>query len=329
MKKKTVIFLVSLFLILLIGTGITFLVINALQDDNKKEPEKIEEKEEPKQEEQEKIEEFSYIPLMYKVCDEDSCIHILGSMHIGDDRITKFDQKVIDIYEDSEAIAVELSNEESNKMKLTDFVYQDGTTIKDHLPEDINNKLIEFSKKHKNYNYNAFQYYNLGMNATLLENILYMEANFTVEGADGYFIKKATKDKKEVISIEKIEDQLKPLFGYSDEFYAKQIEQTIDNYNISLISTKLLYGIYLKADEKSLTNLMSNSFSDAETEEEKKYVEELIIKRNNTMTNAAKDYLENDKNVLIIVGAAHVVYKDNGIIPILRQDPKYKITRVE
>ena len=47
------------------------------------------------------------------------------------------------------------------------------------------------------------------------------------------------------------------------------------------------------------------------------------------MTNAAKDYLAQNKKVLLIVGAAHVVYEENGIIPELSKDKNYTIERIK
>jgi len=333
-KKIITILIVLIAVVLLSGIGVTsFFVIRSLNETKTEEVEKEDKKEETEEkeevEEEEEPEEFSYIPIMYKVCDSDSCIHILGSMHVGDERITKYDPKVLEIYNNSEAIAVELSTEEMNKMDVKDFLLKDNSTIEDHISEELNNKLIEFSKKHKSYVYDVYKHYNLGMNSTAIENILYQELGFTTEGADNYFIKKAEKEGKEVISIEKIEDQLKPLVGFSDEFYAKQINQTLSNYEMAKISTRLLYNIYLKGDEKKLTSLLSQTYSDSSNEEEKKYVKELILDRNDTMTNAAKSYLEQNKNVLIIVGAAHLVHESNGMIPSLSNDDLYTVTRVE
>ena len=335
MKQKTIIttLIILLVLVTLTGVGVTsYFVIKNYNQPKTEEVEETPKEEEPTPEpepEPEEEKEFSYIPIMYKVCDSDSCIHILGSMHIGDERITKYDPKVLEIYSNSDSVAFELSDEEMNKMNVKDFIYKDGTTIKDHISSELNDKLVEFGNKHKSYVYDVYKYYNLGMNSTVIENIVYEELDFKTEGADDYFMKKAKQDGKEIISIEKLEDQLKPLVGFSDDFYEKQIEQTIGSFEMSKVSAKLLYGIYLKGDEKSLSALLNKSYSNVETEEEKKYVKELIIDRNDKMTNAAKDYLANNKNVLIIVGAAHLVYEENGMIPSLSKNESYTITRIE
>ena len=334
-KKIITILIVLLVIATLSGIGVTsFFVIRSLTEPKIVEEEKEESKEEEKVEpeptpEPKEEKEFSYIPIMYKVCDSDSCIHILGSMHIGDERITKYDPKVLDIYDNSDAIAVELSNEEMNKMDVKKFMYKDGTTIKDHISPEVDKKLQEFGENHKDYVYSVYKYYNLGMNATVLENIVYQELKYTTEGADNYFLTKAENDGKEIISIEKIEDQLKPLFGFSDAFYEKQISQTLDSFSMSKVSAKLLYDIYLKGDEKTLSALLNKSYSNVTDEEEQRYVKELILDRNDTMTNAAKDYLAKNKNVLIIVGAAHLVYEQNGMIPMLSKESTYTVTRVE
>ena len=331
-KKIIITLIVLIALVTLLGLGTTafFVIRYHFNTDTKEVEEKEEEKEEkPKEEEPEKPKEFSYIPIMYKVCDSDSCIHVLGSMHMGDEKITKYDKKVLDIYSESEAVAVELSDEEMNKMHIEDYIYKDGTTLDNHISPDLKKKLEDFSAKHDLYKYNVYKYYNVAINSTLIENVMYQEVGFTTQGADSYFTDLAAQDGKEIISIEKIEDQLKPLVEYSDEFYAKQMESSLDNYNAAITSTKLLYKIYLDGNDALMAKAISSSYSSYETEEEKKYVEDLIIKRNDTMTNAAKDYLAQNKKVLLIVGAAHVVYEENGIIPELSKDQNYTIERIK
>ena len=329
-KKIIIILIVLIALVTLLGLGTTaFFVIRYEFNNQTKEVEEKEEKKEEPVEEPEEPKEFSYIPIMYKVCDSDSCIHVLGSMHMGDEKITKYDKKVLDIYSDSEAVAVELSDEEMDKMHIEDYIYKDGTTLDNHISPELKKKLEDFSANHDLYKYNVYKYYNVAINSTLIENVMYQEVGFTTQGADKYFTNLAAQDGKEIISIEKIEDQLKPLVEYSDEFYAKQMESSLDNYNAAITSTKLLYKIYLDGNDALMAKAISSSYSSYETEEEKKYVEDLILKRNDTMTNAAKDYLAQNKKVLLIVGAAHVVYEENGIIPELSKDQNYTIERIK
>ena len=329
-KKIIIILIVLIALVTLLGLGTTaFFVIRYEFNNETKEVEEKEEKKEEPVEEPEEPKEFSYIPIMYKVCDSDSCIHVLGSMHMGDEKITKYDKKVLDIYSGSEAVAVELSDEEMDKMHIEDYIYKDGTTLDNHISPELKKKLEDFSANHDLYKYNVYKYYNVAINSTLIENVMYQEVGFTTQGADKYFTNLAAQDGKEIISIEKIEDQLKPLVEYSDEFYAKQMESSLDNYNAAITSTKLLYKLYLDGNDALMAKAISSSYSSYETEEEKKYVEDLILKRNDTMTNAAKDYLAQNKKVLLIVGAAHVVYEENGIIPELSKDQNYTIERIK
>ena len=98
MKQKTIIttLIILLVLVTLTGVGVTsYFVIKNYNQPKTEEVEETPKEEEPTPEpEPEEEKEFSYIPIMYKVCDSDSCIHILGSMHIGDERIEDF--KMID-----------------------------------------------------------------------------------------------------------------------------------------------------------------------------------------------------------------------------------------
>ena len=63
------------------------------------------------------------------------------------------------------------------------------------------------------------------------------------------------------------------------------------------------------------------------TEEEREYQSKMINERNQKMANKLEEFLNNDQEVFMIVGLAHVIGKD-GIIELL-ENKNYKINLIK
>ena len=55
--------------------------------------------------------------------------------------------------------------------------------------------------------------------------------------------------------------------------------------------------------------------------------EKIIDKRNNKMTNKVEEWLKEDKTLLIVVGAGHLI-EQGGIINQIKKKDKYKIDKL-
>lgn len=270
-----------------------------------------------------KKEEFTYTPLLYKICDDDSCIYLLGSIHLGDERINKFSNIIIDSYKESDSLAVEVDISDIT-LDINDFMLENGT-IEDYISSELKNKLINFSDNHPLFVYDTLKYMKLGYVYDYISLIPYMENGYNNEGVDSYFINLAKTDNKKIVSLETDEDQLNLLLGYSDEFYIKQIEEIIDDYEEVKDLSIDLYNAYLESDEKKLQKIIDEDIK-YETEEERQYIEDIHYNRNINMANNVEEFLKNNDNVFMTVGSAHVI-GNNGIIDLLKD--RYKISIVK
>ena len=195
MKKRTILFAITIILlfILIVLSSFKYNLNNKnTNEDNKK---------------------FSYTPPMYKICDDDSCIYLLGSIHTGDDRLNKYNNVIIDAYKESDKLAVEL-NINDIQINVSDFLSEKGS-IENYLTPDLNNKLQEFSNLHNLFPYNTLKYMKVGYIYDYISLLPYLENDFKSEGVDNYFINLASEDKKAIISLETYEDQLNLLLNYS------------------------------------------------------------------------------------------------------------------
>lgn len=272
-----------------------------------------------------KNEEFSYTPILYKICDDDSCVHLLGSMHMGDSKITKFNDIVLEIYNDSDYLAVEVDT--TDTVIDESLFLLDGKTLDDIIDKDLNKKLEDFASKHLLFPYEQFKIFTPGYIYDYLALLPYMEIGYLNEGVDAYFLNLAHKENKKIISLETLESQLAFFTDYSDEFYMDQIEYTIDNYDEQKKLSKELYNVYLTGNVDDLEKILSDEEDREYTLEEEKYNQAMIYDRNINMSESLEEFLKDNKNVFMIVGAAHVV-GDDGIIDLINSN-NYEIKLIK
>ena len=268
--------------------------------------------------------EFTYTPLMYKVCDNNSCIYLLGSIHIGDSRVNKFNKVIMDAYNDSDKIAVEVDSSDVT-VNLNDLMLENGT-LDNYISAELNEKLTRFAEEHPKFTYQQFKSFKIGYIYDYLSMLPYLEEGYGIEGVDMYFMNLARTDNKPIISLEKYEDQMQLLIGYSDEFYIEQINNTIDYYSIAKEAALNLYETYLTGDEEKITALINMEDDGLESEEGKRFIKEIYDDRNNAMAKNVEQFLANDEKVFMVVGCAHVV-GDKGIISLLKNDYQISIVK--
>ena len=244
-------------------------------------------------------------------------------MHLGDDRINKIDDKIINLYNKSDILAVEVDADISD-IDITSLMLNGN--LDEIISPELNEKLINFSYDHALFNYDTLKYMKLGYMYDYLSLLPYMEAGYMNEGVDSYLISLAHDNNKKIVSLETIDDQLNLLLGYSDEFYIRQIEAIIDNYEIAKSQSMYLYELYINGNYDALKNMIDLSSGLGIDEEENQFNKAMYQDRNLLMTNKIVEFLDNNDSVFMAVGCAHVIGKD-GIIELLNN--KYKITRIQ
>lgn len=269
--------------------------------------------------------EFSYSPLTFEICDDNSCIYLLGSIHLGDEKITKFNEKYLDYYNKSKYLAVEIDTKNIS-FNLKDFILTPPTTLDDLLNEELKKELSDFLSKKSLFSYDMLKGFKLGYVYNYISLLASIELNFSESGVDEYFINLAHNQDKEVIELETTEEQLSLLLDYSDEFYIKQIKNVIDTYEEEKDSLKLVYEKYLESDKKELEKLISLEET-PESEEEQRYINNMLYERNKKMSIKVEEFLSEDKEVFMIVGLGHVIGED-GIIDLLKEK-NYEINIVK
>ena len=275
-------------------------------------------------------------PLMYEITKEGSNnkIYLFGSMHMVNHDEFEYPNYVLDAYNNSDYVACEFDiveyTENMNTMEmLADFMYADGSTIKDHISEETYNKMTTFLRDKYTYNENL-DIYNLYFFETMVTQTVISNSKIANgEAVDSYFLKKAKEDKKNILEVESYDYQLNLFLSLPDKYMEMEILELIDNYDEALKELDDLYDAWKKGDAEKFIEDNEGNTKDY-TEEELKLYEEynkkILTDRNIGMTDKLISYFDNNYKTFYMVGAAHLV-GDNGIAHLLEQKG-YKVTRI-
>lgn len=318
-KNKKFEYIIIALMLVLIAVG-SFLIYKKYS--NKKE----------KEEEIDVTEKEKVTPLIYKIThdDSDNVIYLFGSIHVASLGELEFPDYLMDAYNTSDYLAVEMDlvdymeNASTNiEEVMKQNTYQDGSTIKDHVSSDTYDALVKFMKE--NYSYNEeMDKYNAYFFESLLTSLVLNKSGLDASsGIDIYFLTLAKKDKKEILEVESYEFQVALLTGFPDRYYELSINSIIEDIDGSVQEIKDLYAAWKRGNEEELYELSKTDLDDPElTKEEKEllidYDKKVLIDRNVNMASKLEEYFKEDKKVFYMVGAAHLV-GDDGIASLLKE----------
>ena len=266
------------------------------------------------------VEDDTISPLLYKVTDgEGNTAWLFGSIHVGQNYFYPLPDYVTEAYENSDALAVEAdmvtfnADMEAQTKALMKLIYLDGTTISDHIPQDLYTKAVDTMNECGIY-LSALDMYYPVMWSNLLDSaqLQTLDANGEL-GIDMHFLNDAHETGKEIQEVESAEFQYGMMAGFSEALQIELLESSLYSYeHMDETNTELfeLMDAWADGDEEALVTIL-NEEPEFENDEEAllyaEYTDAMITQRNITMADFAQDALTSGKEVFICVGAAHVV----------------------
>ncbi len=258
-------------------------------------------------------------PLLYKVTDKDGDnIWLFGSIHIGEDYMYPLPDYVYNAFDNSDYLAVECdvvaaeNDMEASTQLLMKLVYLDGTSIKDHLSEEVYEDAVEALTDAGYYNM-YLDYYMPALWSTLIDqfNIEYFGFDMML-GVDRHLMARAEEKGIDLREIESMDAHYQMMADYSEELQELLLEASVDGYKDDDYEKEIkeMLSLWCEGDEKKFSDYLASEDDDIEPDEEKYYEEynnAMIVERNLLMTDFAEDALKNSEEAFIVVGAAHVV----------------------
>lgn len=269
----------------------------------------------------------SITPAFWKVSDESTgaVVYFLGSFHAATEDIYPLPEEITQAYEQSDALAVEA---DVVNLSLADqltmvkaMMYTDGTTIKDHIGEDLYNQCVALLDEEGLYN-SMYDSYNESMWAQLLQMVFLNRAGLDAnQGIDMKFLQQATNDGKEIIELESVDFQTDLLNTAPSAYYQESFRYYTQSPEQALTDLQDTYALWKAGDYEALLESEDDTTDTGDlTDEEIQQIEDfnvqLVNDRNAGMAEKAVEMLQSGKKVFYIVGAAHYG-GDAGILKLL------------
>ncbi len=260
-------------------------------------------------------------PLLYKVTDgSGNCIWLFGSIHVGDSSFYPLPDYVMDAFGGADALAVEfdlLAFEEDMDAQteaLVPFMYTDGTTIRDHISEELYIQAVEVMTDLGLYmslmdRFSPILWENM-ISSGLVMNMTTVDINL---GIDRHLLEAAKDRGMEILDVESADFQYSMLAGFSPELQVMLLESTVEaakDPEAYERDTRTLLEAWAAGDAEVLISMMEEEPEFASAQEEALYDEytaAMMTDRNDHMNRWAEEALLSGKEVFVVVGAAHIL----------------------
>ena len=267
--------------------------------------------------------------ILYKVTSNSNNVYVLGSLHLAKPELYPLDKAIENAYNESDFLVVEINAqtpESADSMQLAMLnhgIFQNSKSLKTELSPQTYKQLQLYATK-------------TGIPLQMLEQmrpwvvmlqlsiVEMLRLGYSPElGIDKHFVDKAYQDNKSILSLETIEEQISLLSKDDKDYQDNLLRYTIESMNDLDPMLDSLFISWQKGDAQSIEKIFLQTMQDDKNLDV--IYDELITKRNNTMTKKILNYLKEDKNYFVVVGAGHVVGQ-GGIINLLKKHG-YKVSQ--
>ncbi|HWO52900.1 MAG TPA: TraB/GumN family protein [Paenibacillus cookii] len=263
---------------------------------------------------------------MWEVENNGNTVYLVGSIHIADNSFYPLRPEFEEAFAEADYLGVEIdlskaAGEAQQKMVMDMGMYQDGTTLKDHISGETYAKLGKILQQ-SGMKPDALDAFKPWVVETTISSLKSVKAGYeAAAGIDLYFIQKAIERKIPVVELESYESQLSMFNGFSKELQEKNLNNALDNFDVLDDGVDKMAEMWKTGNDEQLLELTNSMAAEPE------YNKAMLIDRNEKMAEKIDGYLKNGKKeeYFIVVGAAHYL-GEHGIIKLL-QDKGYAVVR--
>lgn len=265
----------------------------------------------------------------WQVTSARASVYLMGSIHFADKSFYPLRQEIVDVFEKSDALVVELdiNNIDHNayhRLLLEKGMYKDGSTIKDVISDKTWLQLEQVLEK-LHISYEDVKSYKPGILVLTLAAMQVMQMGFDPElGIDAYFLNKAVSDvsAKKIIELETLEQQVNLFLNIANgELLLKESLYSLDESE-SMMAEMVRY--WKTGDKEKMNKLL---FEDAVNEYPtfSAIYDSLIYQRNDQMVSKIDQMLKQQGSYFVVVGSGHLI-GEKGIVNVL-QEKGYDVKR--
>ena len=266
---------------------------------------------------------------LWKVSDENSSVYLLGSIHFADSSFYPLDSVIVNAFDRSDELAVELDISDSSVIQESVRLSSELGSLKDEktldmvLPEDVLNSLDSLCLSW--YIPSDFLYgYNPWAAAMTLSAIALQRTKFDARlGIDLFFLTRA-HGKKKIVSLETVEEQVSVFTGVGIPdsigiFYLKNLIQEIAMLDSSITLFRRAWKTGNDSLFQAAMNLSTKKLDHSDSLLLEVVNENVYYSRNRKMSESVEKFLAENRSVFVVVGAAHLIGEKENVIDILRR----------
>jgi len=252
-------------------------------------------------------------------------IYLMGSLHVLKSDSFPLGKEIEEAYIDCKKIVFETDLDSVNdpgfqaKM-ITLGLYPDGQTLEQNVSKETY-RLLEKKVLAAGLSIAQFDRLKPWVCALALTFMEFKRLGFDPSyGIDTHFFNRAKKDGKEIIVLETLDYQLGLFTKMGKAEQESLLRQTLKDLEVIETMASQMVEAWRTGDVDKLNSIIRLSF--------KEYPDihnRFIIQRNKRWISQIEDLMRQDENVLVIVGAGHVVGTGN-ILELLKKKG-YKIVR--
>jgi uncharacterized protein len=254
-------------------------------------------------------------------------VYLAGSFHMLRASDYPLPAEFFTAYQDSRKIIFEVPPGETESPEhmgkfLSEAIYNDGTTLKEHISSAAYAKAESFCKE-RNYPMEQYQILKptmFVMTLTVLE--MSRIGADPKKGIDIFFNEKAVQDGKATGSLETVDQQISLLTSMDASLGSDQILESMEELKQIEVMLGELLAVWRKGDEAKMEGLYIKDLKLYP-----KLYQTLIVDRNNKWVRNIEGYLNGSENTMVVVGAAHLVGAD-GLVNLLRKRG-YKVVKLQ
>lgn len=256
---------------------------------------------------------------LWKVSSKTNTVYILGSVHLLKQGDYPLDQVFEKAYENSQQLYFEIDLDNVDNQKLQQLTVDKGTYgSMQSLSQAISKQTYELAKQRLaglGLKIEQFERLKPWLLATTIAVAELQKLGYDPgEGVDQYFYRKAKTDGKKVDGFETAEYQLNLLADMPARMQEEMLLQTLKDLDETSTQIAAVVDAWKAGDAVALDNLLLKSFKDFPD-----VYKTLVVDRNMNWLSKIEPLIGRKENVMIIVGAAHLVGKD-GLIAALKQN---------
>lgn len=253
---------------------------------------------------------------LWKIQSGKNAVYLLGSVHLLREDNYPLAGAIEQAFEDSEKLVLEidfgtLDPVGSQKVMLERGLYKDGKTLQGSLSKEAFDSARK-AMKVSGMDIGKLDRFEPWFVALTVMNLRLQQLGYSPShGIDMYFFNKAKTGRKEILGLETFEFQMDLLDKLPADTQESMLLQTLSNLEVMETEWNRIIRSWAAGDAEALDSLLLESFKEYPA-----VYQSLILDRNQNWLPSIERFLTQDKNILIVVGAGHLVGEE-GIIAIL------------